>query len=464
MAERTFRDPAGWLELRPDGAYRFLRPAYEAELLEFLSSPLATQLVDGGRLISSEVVEPGGGKAQEPMVLRHPLVPFASYPWEWSPALWLSAAELTLTLCRDLVAQGWILKDATPLNILFRGTDPVLVDVLSVARLDATVPIWYAYGQFVRCFLLPMLAHTLLGWPLRATLLRRDGYEPEELYVHLPVRERLRQPARSAITLPLLLGNLGRRGRAATKENQVAGKRDPEFVQHVLKQTCTRLLRQMRRAMPQRRASTWSAYSGTATHYSQADHAAKRAFVADALQRARPAHVLDVGCNAGIYSDLAADAGASVVAIDTDAQTVDQLCDRLKGTGRRILPLVADLANPTPAAGWQNRESASFLQRACGFFDGVIMLAVIHHLLLHDHIPLPEVARLCASLTTGTLVIEWVPPTDVMFRELVRGRDAIFANITEQAFRHSFAASFTITREKALDNGRILFHMERHQG
>ena len=42
---RTFRDPAGSVELRTDGAYRFIQPAYEAELLEFLTSPLAARLV-----------------------------------------------------------------------------------------------------------------------------------------------------------------------------------------------------------------------------------------------------------------------------------------------------------------------------------------------------------------------------------------------------------------------------------
>jgi hypothetical protein len=164
-----------------------------------------------------------------------------------------------------------------------------------------------------------------------------------------------------------------------------------------------------------------------------------------------------------VYSELAADAGAAVVAIDTDEQTVDQLCRRLQGSHKNVLPLVADLASPTPAVGWRNRESASFLRRACGFFDGVIMLAVIHHLLLHDHIPLAEVAQLCSTLTTRTLIMEWVPPTDPMFRELVRGRDHIFAAITESAFRACFGAYFETMSEHTLGNGRILFHLERRQ-
>ena len=59
--------------------------------------------------------------------------------------------------------------------------------------------------------------------------------------------------------------------------------------------------------------------------------------------------MLDVGCNTGVYSNLAADAGAEVVSIDTDVQAVDRLCASLKGSGRNILPLCVDLAHPTPA-------------------------------------------------------------------------------------------------------------------
>ncbi len=481
-APRTFRDPAGSVELRPDGAYRFIHPGFEAELLEFLTSPLAARLVADRRLVSSEVLtlgqaaeasQPGPSASpadphagREPLVLRHPLIAFPSFPWEWSPAFWLAAAELTLSLSRDLLAEGWILKDATPLNILFRGTEPVFVDVLSVARLDRTQPIWFAYGQFIRTFLLPMIAHTHLGWPLRATVSRRDGYEPEELYPLLSPTARLRQPVLSSITLPSLLGRL-RSGRGGAGQGVAAARRatdrgsEPELVEHILRQTYKRLGRQMRRAVPPPQDSRWTAYSGTATHYSEADHAAKRAFVAAVLERTRPARVLDVGCNSGVYSELAAGTGAEVVSIDTDVRTVDRLCRRLAGSGKSILPLVVDLANPTPAAGWRNRESAGFLARCAGRFHAVLMLAVIHHLLLHDGVPLAEVAELCVTLTAATLILEWVPPTDIMFRELVRGREAIFAALTETNFRAIFSRHFRFAGEHRLANGRVLFHLER---
>lgn len=452
----TFRDPAGSVEIKDDGACRRIYPPYDAEMLAFLRTPLAADLVAQGRLVASDVVAPATDA--QPLMLRHPRISFQSYPWEWPPRLWLSAAELTLNLCSDLMREGWILQDATPLNVLFRGAQPVFVDVLSIRRAKPHQPIWYAYGQFVRTFLLPMLAYQRLGWPLHATLLRRDGYEPEEIYSALPWHARLRQPALSAVTLPLLLaGQAGIRAANLTPRSI----KDPEIAKQVILKTLARLLSRMRKVAPSCHASTWSDYAQTATHYSADGHAQKRDFVARALAASKPTRVLDVGSNTGAYSMLAADAGAEVVAIDTDLQTVDLLCANLNGSGKNILPLCVDLSHPTPSAGWENRESASFLDRCYGHFDMVMMLAVLHHLLLRSQVPLDQIAALCRNITTRDLIVEWVSPTDGKFQELLRGRDALYAHITEAAFRAAFAEHFSAIAETKLPNDRILIHFRR---
>ena len=130
------------------------------------------------------------------MQLLHPKVPVPTYPWEWTPSQWLAAAQLTLSLCAEALAEGWVLKDATPLNILFVGSRPVLVDVLSFepwdpAPKDHPSHIWLAYGQYIRTFLLPLLMNRLLSWPLEMSMFKRDGYEPVELYKALSWSQRL---------------------------------------------------------------------------------------------------------------------------------------------------------------------------------------------------------------------------------------------------------------------------------
>ena len=72
-----------------------------------------------------------------------------------------------------------------------------------------------------------------------------------------------------------------------------------------------------------------------------------------------------------------------------------------------------------------------------------------------------RIAALCSNLTTQHLILEWVPPDDPKFQELLRGRDAIYAHITEGAFRDAFARHFTIVDELTLANKRTMLHLQK---
>ena len=139
----TFRDPAGSLRIEGDHVLRTVHAGYAAESLRFLKSDLARRWTDQGRLVQSQVLS---AEEDQPLLLEHPRVFFPSYPWEWTPGQWVAAGELTLELCGQLLREGWILKDATPLNILFEGSRPVFVDLLSIERRDPGSPLWLAYG------------------------------------------------------------------------------------------------------------------------------------------------------------------------------------------------------------------------------------------------------------------------------------------------------------------------------
>jgi hypothetical protein len=139
---------------------------------------------------------------------------------------------------------------------------------------------------------------------------------------------------------------------------------------------------------------------------------------------------------------LAAAAGASVVSLDSDPETAAALWRSATAAGADILPLVVDFARPTPASGWRGTEYAGFLERAEGFFDCILMLAVIHHLMVTDRIPLAQIFDVAASVTTGWLIMEFVGPQDPMFVRLARGRDALYKWYSRPYFedcaRHSF--------------------------
>lgn len=450
----TFRDPAGSLKIEGDVVKRCVKLEMAEAALRFLRSPLAAKLIADGRLIATtEAAGAGPGE----ILLEHPRVFFPSYSWEWTPQAWIAAGELTLDLCDALVGEGLILKDATPLNVLFEGTRPVFVDVLSVDARDLQSPIWLAYAQFVRTFLLPLAAHRYLGWPLAASMQKRDGYEPADLYPHLGRAQRWRAPFRSLVTLPYLFE---KRSKKPGGSGTASIRQKPEIAAAVLRRTLKGLRAQLKQLAPDARGSRWSAYPESADHYTGEDHQAKQAFVREALLRTRPERVLDLGANTGVYSRIAAEAGARVVGWDTDLGATERNWKEAAEKRLAIQPILADPARPTPAMGWRNREWLSLLGRAQGRFDCVMMLGLIHHLLVTDQIPLGEVTALLRELTTRWAVVEWVPAGDPRFAELVRGRDELYGHLNEDAFLAAVAPHFTVSAEERLKNGRTLFVLE----
>lgn len=455
-AFETFRDPAGSLRIEGDRVLRTVRGEYAATAIQFLCSTIAQRWVETGRLIPTEILDRPDG-ADVSVRMEHPRIFFPSYPWEWTPGQWTAAAELTLDLCEGSLEQGLVLKDATPLNVLFDGSQPVFIDVLSIEARDTTSPIWLAYAQFVRTFLLPLAAHKYLGWPLAASLQKRDGYEPADLYPYLSITQRWTTPFRSLVTLPYLLE---RRKNSSSLTSTNRWKQSPEVATAMLRRNLRTLRKTLHTLIPSDRESRWSSYTQTADHYSDADAAQKQAFVGTVLETIRPLTVLDLGANTGVYSRIAAEDGARVVAWDTDIAACEQNW-RLAQTGKLpVQVLVADPARPTPAAGWMNAESQSLLDRAHKRFDCVLMLGFIHHLLLADQIPLDSIAELVRSLTIRWAIVEWVPPTDPRFAELLRGRDSIYGHLNEAAFLDAFENCFSVVQREQLNNGRILFLLE----
>jgi SAM-dependent methyltransferase len=200
--------------------------------------------------------------------------------------------------------------------------------------------------------------------------------------------------------------------------------------------------------------------------YTSGQFQEKEAFVVDALRDFPPRRILDVGANTGHFSAMAARAGASVVAIDGDSAVAGQLWRRAVTEKLDILPLVVNLAQPTPPTGWRNLECPSFLDRASGAFGGggfdmVMMLAVVHHMLATERVPLPEIVNLAADLTRDFALIEFVDCEDPMFRRLSRGRDELYAALHADLFERCVTSRFAIVRQCAIAGSKRTLYLLR---
>jgi 2-polyprenyl-3-methyl-5-hydroxy-6-metoxy-1,4-benzoquinol methylase len=382
-------------------------------------------------------------------VWEHERISFPSYPYEWPAEMLYAAASLTLDLAEAALEEGFGLKDATPYNVLFRGAQPVFVDVLSFERRDPLNRTWMPYGQFVRTFLLPLMASRDFGLPLDRTLSgQRDGIEPEIMYRWASLWQRLKPPFLGLVTLPKLLDG-GKSSEPSYKVQHAASAEQAQFVMKGLLRSCRRQLNAL--APRGTQDSTWTGYLDHKSLYSASQLAQKEAFVQEALDLVSPQNVLDVGANEGHFSLLAGKKGASVVAIDSDPAVVGSIWRKASSEHADVLPLTVDLARPTPATGWRNEENSSFLDRAKGKFDLVMMLAVVHHVLVTERIPLPDLLTLADELSSGYVLVEFVAPADPMFQRIVRGRDELYSHMSPAWFEAQALSRFELVRSTRID-------------
>jgi SAM-dependent methyltransferase len=398
------------------------------------------------------------------LVLEHERIPFPSYPYEWVPEMLHAAGKLTIELAMRALDDNLGLKDATPYNILFQGPKPVFVDLLSFERRDPEDSRWLAYAQFARTFLLPLIANRLFAMPLdQIFTTRRDGIEPEELYRYLSPRQKLSPRCLGLISIPTWLSKRGAHPKQQLYERRRNG--NPEMSRFVLRSLLRRMDRALDRLAPAKRKSRWSDYLSSDNNYTAEMFSAKERFFEQALSVIKPKRVLDVGCNTGHFSRMAARAGSQVVAIDYDEVVIGDLWHRAKAENLDILPLMVNLARPSPAVGWLNSECPSFLNRATGAFDCVCMLAVIHHMLVSERIPLASIIDMAADLTSGHAIIEFVEPNDSMFQRLLRGRGELHKDLTLSLFETACRRRFEIVRSERIPGSfRSLYLLEKHQG
>ena len=199
-------------------------------------------------------------------------------------------------------------------------------------------------------------------------------------------------------------------------------------------------------------------YSGDSYSDSASDD--KCEIVARYLDCAKPTSVWDLGANTGAFSRLAIERDIPTVAFDVDPACVDRNYREARRAGEtRLLPLLLDLTNPSPAIGWAHAERASLIGRRSA--DLVMALALIHHLAISNNVPLERIADLFAELA-DRLIVEFVPKCDPKVRQLLANREDVFPDYTKEGFEIAFGGRFEIEQRTPIrDSKRTLYLMQR---
>ncbi len=368
----SLRDPNGHVCLVNNRVMRVVNSTGLADLRAFLGSAASAQFIQSEKLVNTNFLDATATnnmleheelrrvyeQSHGVTIVEHERVWFPSFPYEWPAEMLHAAAGLTLDLAEALLDEGLGLKDASPYNVLFRGPRPVFVDLLSFEKRDTDDPTWLPFAQFVRAFLLPLLVNKRFGFSLADLLTtHRDGLEPEEVVRLLGPLQKLVPPFLTLVSIPAwLAANKGTENPKIYQKRKLSDAAKAKFILHQLLKSIRRKLAAT--APRAGRTSVWSDYMDK-NDYSEDYFPLKQAFVGEVMREERPERVLDVGCNTGHFSAIAARAGASVVAIDYDPVVVGEVWRQAHVENLDILPLVVNLARPTPAVGWRNAEGAS---------------------------------------------------------------------------------------------------------
>ncbi|MCX6320015.1 MAG: SAM-dependent methyltransferase [Bacteroidetes bacterium] len=449
----SFRDPSGFVFTHEGIVYRQVNLSYKAEYDRLMESGCYSSLVQKGWLLPHEELNNSISHTHEGYItLRPEQLPFISFPYEWSFDMLKDAALLTLSIQKECIHHGMVLKDATPYNIQWHKGKPVFIDSLSFATYDEAEP-WVAYRQFCESFAAPLLLMHHKKYPLHPLFLAwPDG-------IPLPLTRSL-LPFKTRFSLHTYL-HIHLHAKMSGGNKPASGNKTARFSKQKMLNLISSLETMIAKLQLAPQKSTWSGYYDEAAQ--RDDYLpAKKALVQDWISKLTSIHTaIDLGANDGAFSRLLASQQIFTIAADFDPFCINHLYQAIKTEKLSgIHPLVMDLSNPSPAIGPYKGERDSFIQRT--HTDLGLALALIHHLAIGKNIPFHKIAALMAA-ACHTLIIEFVPKADEKVKLMLQGREDIFTDYHEAAFENAFSAYFTIVEKAPVaQSGRTLYLMQKN--
>ena len=448
----SFRDPSGFLYYKDEVLFRQVNRVYKENYDLLMNSGLYDTLIDERLMIPHEECSLRNAASEDAYIVIKPEeLPFISYPYEWSFSQLKDAALTTITVQKKAFEFGMTLKDASVYNIQFNNGRALFIDTLSFERYTEGSP-WIPYKQFCQHFLGPLALVRYTDVRLIQLLkIHIDGIPLDLISRLLPFRTRF---------IPSLLLHI--HFHAKGQRHYVDKKMKPRKAK-LSSLSLRALIESLESAVEKLSWSTatrvWSDYYDD-IHYNELSFEDKKQLVGALLEKVNPERVLDLGANVGLFSRIASQKGAFTISIDNDPAVGEANYLKSKDCGESyILPLIADLTNPSPSIGWVNQERQSQIGRLeC---DTAMALALTHHLAISNNVSFSQQAEFFSGFC-NYLIIEYIPKNDPKVLELLSTRSDIFDNYTQECFEEEFSKFFKIESCSQIKaSKRVIYLMAR---
>ena len=457
----SFRDPDGHVFATPNKILRGISRNCAPFVREFLKSEFYLKHSGTNIVLTKEIpleaviscgIKESDAKTYE-LWIEHKRIPLITYPYEWSFESLKQAACLTLELLIDSLAHGYTLKDASAYNVQFIHCNPVFIDFLSFTRYVPNSP-FYGYKQFCEQFLSPLCLTAFTEIEFNSWYRGKlDGLDLNEVSTTLPYWTKFKFPVLTHIHL---------HARAMRKMGLDTSK-IPSPDQSIPRKNLVALAQSLHRSVSRferKKITYWQNYK-TCCSYSEQSESDKAKILSNFIKNRRINAVLDFGCNTGTYTKVAVCSGAKqAIGLDSDCGAIDSAVQDAHQQSLPIQYLIFDIANPSPNLGWKNEERYS-LEKRLSEIDGLFCFALLHHIVIGRNIPIESFTQWLLSLAP-TGLIEYVPKSDQMIKQLLHHREDIFTDYTQENFESILRSiGRRVVLHKLRSTERVIYEYER---
>lgn len=449
----SFRDPFGTVFEIDGRIFRGIKNPKVSLTYQFLESSFyrknaGNKIVHTKVISIAEVVKAGISHDianNFPLWLEHQRIEFISYYYEWSFEFLRKAAIFYLDLYIEALSNNFQIKDSSAYNIQFIGSTPIFIDTLSFEQyVDGNN--WIGYKQFCEQFLAPLALSSYQSLDFNSWVRGSpDGLSIVDISKLLPLK--------SFLSLTLI-GNIHIQAMAMSKISSTTSNKYLKE-KKIPKKNLIELLCSLKSFIKQLKASKESYWNNYAekNSYSEEGTKDKEEIVRHFVTSFNLKTILDMGCNTGRFSEIALKAGANKsIGLDIDGGAINSASKRVLPTEKLFTPLFFDFTNPSPAMGWRLKERAS-LEHRLPEIDGIICLALIHHLVIGKNIPIEDFVAWITRLSPKGL-IEFVPKEDRMVMGLLARREDVFPDYSEGYFLECMRRYVNIEQVISLNNSK----------
>ena len=449
----SYRDPSGFIFKENNKVYRQINPVFFDEYKAAVSAGIYKSLFDKKWLVSHKEISSDHNK----IILEPEQLDFVTYPYEWSFTQYKHAAQLTLRLQLWLLENDFSLKDATAFNVAFQNGKAIFIDTLSIEKYKINAP-WKALKQFNEHFFGPLLlAQNYGGVHLKTLQHSINGIDLNEVKRQLPFFSRFN---------PTVYSHMYLLSKSDVENDSNEGGSDPSV--ELSKASQIKMLSALDMfidTMESKENTEWSKYYSE-TNYNEKSFLFKKDLIVKWNNELNVKKVIDLGGNDGTFGKELLPQVDQLIVCDIDQPAIDQCyLEHIKNDSSKLICLVNDLMQPSPAIGFSNQERASFNSRVIDFAPDLSMaLALIHHITLSGNVPFEMSAQYFSQLSKY-LIIEFPDREDSWVEFILNSkRDArhLFDGYTISAFAKAYQKHFNLIKsEKIEGTARTLFLFER---